>query len=78
MSHSGVKYIIDKISTTLEQEFKVKEVRDKIIDRALTEKNGGVQIDPSLIEDARRMGREGILTNMVLYDMNREEAKSMA
>ena len=42
MSHSGVKYIIDKISTTLEQEFKVKEVRDKIIDRALTEKNGGV------------------------------------
>ena len=78
MSHSGVKYIIDKISTTLEQEFKVKEVRDKIIDRALTEKNGGVQIYPSLIEDARRMGREGILTNMVLYDMNREEAKSMA
>ena len=77
MSHSGVKYIIEKISSSLEQEFKVKEVRDKIIDRTLASKQG-VQIDPDLIEDARRMGREGILTNMVLFDLNREEAKQMA
>jgi len=75
MSHSGVKFIIDKISCSLEQEFKVKEVRDKIIDRNLVEKEGGIRLDPELLEDARRMGREGILTNMVLFDMNREEAK---
>lgn len=67
--------IIDKISCSLEQEFKVKEVRDKIIDRTIVEKEGGIRLDPELLEDARRMGREGILTNMVLFDMNREEAK---
>lgn len=78
MSHSGVKFIIEKISVSLEQEFKVKEVRDKIIDRTIIEKDGGIRLDPELLEDARRMGREGILTNMVLFDMNREEAKQMA
>jgi len=76
MSHTGVKFIIDKISASLEQEFKVKEIRDKIIDRTVTEKS--IPIDPGLIEEARRMGREGLLTNMVLFDMNREEAKQMA
>lgn len=33
MGHSGVKFIIEKISSSLESEFQVKEVRDKIMQR---------------------------------------------
>lgn len=79
MGHSGVKFIIEKISQSLESELQVREVRDKIMHRQLPSgEKAPVQIDPALIEDARKMGREGILTSMVLFDMNKQEAKEMA
>ena len=37
-----------------------------------------VTIDQGIIDDAKRVGREGILTSMVLYDMNKQEAKELA
>lgn len=78
MGHSGVKFIIEKISKSLESEYKVLEVREKIIDRTMNGEKPAVRIDQGLLEDARKMGREGILTSMVLYDMNKSEAKEMA
>ena len=56
----------------------MREVRDKIMDRTIGGKKSEVRIDEGLIADARKMGREGILTNMVLYDMNKQEAKELA
>ena len=35
MGHSGVKFIIEKISKSLESEYRVHEVREKIIDRTI-------------------------------------------
>ena len=34
MGHSGVKFIIEKVSSSLEKEYRVNEVRDKIMQRA--------------------------------------------
>ena len=31
-----------------------------------------------MIDDAKKVGREGLLTNMVLFDMNKQEAKELA
>ena len=79
MGHSGVKFIIEKISHSLESEFQVHEVREKIMDRKpINGEKPAVKIDVALIEDARKMGREGVLTNMVLFDMNKKEAKELA
>ena len=48
------------------------------MDRTIGGKKSEVRIDEGLIADARKMGREGILTNMVLFDMNKQEAKELA
>ena len=52
MGHSGVKYIIEKVSHALEQEFKIKttNVRDKIMDRDLVNnEKKQVTVDKELI-----------------------------
>lgn len=78
MGHSGVKFIIEKISRSLESEYQVHEVRDKIMDRSINGEKKEIKIDEGLIADAHKMGREGLLTNMVLFDMNKQEAKELA
>jgi len=45
MGHSGVKFIIEKISQKMEEEFTTTDVRAKIMDRALLDEKGGVKID---------------------------------
>ena len=63
----------------MEAEYQVHEVREKIMDRKIGGPNRPeVRIDEGLIADAHKIGREGILTNMVLYDMNKKEAKELA
>ena len=78
MGHSGVKFIIEKISRSLESEYQVSEVREKIMDRTINGEKKEIKIDEGLIADAHKMGREGLLTNMVLFDMNKQEAKELA
>lgn len=79
MGHSGVKFVIEKISKSLESEFRVNEGREKIIERhGLNGERAPVKIDQGLLDDAKKMGREGILTSMVLFDMNKKEASDMA
>lgn len=52
MGHSGVKFIIEKISRKLEQEFKVSgNVREKIMDRNLINEKK-ISVDPELVKDA--------------------------
>lgn len=77
MGHSGVKFIIEKISRKLEQDFKVSaNVREKIMDRNLiTEKQ--ISVDKELIKDAQKLGRRGIVQNMVLFDMDKREEKEL-
>ena len=45
MGHSGVKFIIEKISKSLESEYKVHEVREKIIQRTEHGEKPAVKID---------------------------------
>ena len=71
MGHSGVKFIIEKISRSMESEYQVHEVREKIMDRQICGQRREVKIDEGLIADARKIGREGILTSMLLHDMNK-------
>ena len=78
MGHSGVKFIIEKISKSLESEYQVHELREKVIERHGTGDKPPVKIDQAIIDDARKVGREGLLTNMVLFDMNKKEAKELA
>ena len=53
-------------------------MRDKVIDRHGIGEKPPVKIDQAIIDDARKVGREGLLTNMVLFDMNKKEAKELA
>jgi hypothetical protein len=43
-----------------------EEVRNKVL------------LNPQLLEQARMMGRQGVLQSMVLHDINREEAMAIA
>lgn len=53
MGHSGVKYIIEKVSLSIEQVTRVKEVRDKIMHRRPIDcEQPKVTIDQGLIDDA--------------------------
>jgi hypothetical protein len=59
-------------------------MKDKIgedaeaVRRRLLDQRSTPTLNPSIIEQAKTMGRQGVLQSMVLYDINKKEALDMA